>query len=180
MTLKFKTAGAWGAGTGSPLSAADCDSNIYQLDQRIADVEATSHRSIVSLATSGLVGTFTYSDGSTETFDIPTTEQVPATPITVTGATLTLGIEHANMYLRFTHAGGCVVTLDNSDNWIAGTEVHLRAVGGPVSLSYSPSVTAVHYPTIFAPSCSIVHGTMSLKVVGADEWDLFGLLDLAV
>ena len=39
MTLTYRTAGAWGAGKGSNLTAAEIDSNFYQLDQRITALE---------------------------------------------------------------------------------------------------------------------------------------------
>lgn len=40
MAIVFRTNGAWGAGKGSPLTAAEVDNNFYELDQRVDDLEA--------------------------------------------------------------------------------------------------------------------------------------------
>ena len=40
MTIVYVTTGAWGAGTGTPNSAAQVDGNFYDVDQRIVDLVA--------------------------------------------------------------------------------------------------------------------------------------------
>lgn len=40
MTITYRTAGAWGAGKGSNLTAAEVDGNFYDLDQRLDALEA--------------------------------------------------------------------------------------------------------------------------------------------
>lgn len=39
MAIIYRTTGAWGAGLGSPLSAAQVDGNFWDLDQRVSDLE---------------------------------------------------------------------------------------------------------------------------------------------
>lgn len=179
MALVYRSAGAWGSGKGAALTAAECDGNVYQLDQRVAELEAqpAGGRSIVSTEVSDFIATIHYSDGTTSTFVIPTTEQVPASPITVAGSTLTLGLEHANKYLRFTHSS-CVVTLNTDSVWLNGTEIHFHVAGGSVEIVWDPTELTVNFPAVFQAKCSTVHGTFSLKYVGT-AWDCWGLLDLA-
>jgi hypothetical protein len=40
MTITYVTTGPWGAGTGTPNSAAQVDGNFYDVDQRIVALNA--------------------------------------------------------------------------------------------------------------------------------------------
>ena len=55
MTIVYVTTGAWGAGTGTPNSAAQVDGNFYDVDQRIVDLDA-------DLAEGKRIDTVTYTD----------------------------------------------------------------------------------------------------------------------
>lgn len=65
MTLTYVSSGAWGNGQGSPLTAAQHDGNIYDLDGRIALLEAIKlGKSVEDITSSGNIVTFHMSDGS--------------------------------------------------------------------------------------------------------------------
>lgn len=66
MTITYRTAGAWGAGKGSNLTAAEADQNFYGLDQRVVDLETNgvSAVSVSNIVVTGGLVTFYMSDGS--------------------------------------------------------------------------------------------------------------------
>jgi hypothetical protein len=91
MTIFFVTTGPWGAGTGTPLAAAQVDGNFYDVDQRIVDMA-------VDLAEGKRIDTVTYTDTSMTFHFTDATSQTIPLPI----ATLTFVGEWTNStpYLR--------------------------------------------------------------------------------
>lgn len=78
MTIVYVTTGAWGAGTGTPNSAAQVDGNFYNVDQRIVDLNA-------ALAEGKLIDTVTYTANSmTFHFTDGTTQVIPLTVAVIT------------------------------------------------------------------------------------------------
>ena len=77
MTIIYRTAGAWGAGKGADLTAAEVDGNFYDHEGRIAELEENPPQavSIVSIDVTGNQMTVQLSD-STELgpFTIPTSQ----------------------------------------------------------------------------------------------------------
>lgn len=75
MTLIYRTTGLWGAGQGSRLSSAQVDGNFYEIDARVADLEANPPQA-VSIAEINVVGnqmTITLTDSSDAgPFTLPT------------------------------------------------------------------------------------------------------------
>jgi hypothetical protein len=73
MTIVFVTTGAWGAGTGAPLSAAQVDGNFYDVDQRIAglvdDLAEGKRIDTVTYASTSM--TFHYTDGTSQIIPLP-------------------------------------------------------------------------------------------------------------
>ena len=57
MTIVYVTTGAWGAGTGTPNSAAQVDGNFFDVDQRIVALDA-------DLAEGKRIDTVTYNSSS--------------------------------------------------------------------------------------------------------------------
>lgn len=73
MTIVFVTTGAWGAGTGTPNSAAQVDGNFYDVDQRIVDMVAdlAEGKRIDTVTYSDVSMTFHYTDGTSQVIPLP-------------------------------------------------------------------------------------------------------------
>lgn len=73
MTIVYVTTGAWGAGTGTPNSAAQVDGNFYDLDQRVlglvGDLAEGKRIDFVTYTESSM--TFHYTDGTTQIIPLP-------------------------------------------------------------------------------------------------------------
>ena len=73
MTIVYVSTGAWGAGTGTPNSAAQVDGNFYDVDQRIVDMVADlavgKRIDTVSYTNSSM--TFHFTDGSSQVIPLP-------------------------------------------------------------------------------------------------------------
>lgn len=75
--LFYVTDGVWGSGLGRPLHAFEFDGNNYTIAQAIAALEAAmpgAARGIESIVPSGNDLLITYTDATTDTVPIPTTE----------------------------------------------------------------------------------------------------------
>jgi hypothetical protein len=74
MTIFYVTTGAWGTGTGAPISAAQVDGNFYDVDRRIVSLTAdvAEGKSIDSITSDDAnMMTIHYSDGTSETIPLP-------------------------------------------------------------------------------------------------------------
>src|SRR5262245_20873485 len=73
MTIVYVTTGAWGAGTGTPNTAAQGDGNFYDLDQRIVAVNAdlAEGKRIATVTYTSNSMTFHYTDGTTQVMPLP-------------------------------------------------------------------------------------------------------------
>ena len=73
MTIIYVTTGIWGAGTGTPNSAAQVDGNFYDLDQRVvalnADLAEGKRIDFVTYASNSM--TFWYTDGTSQVIPLP-------------------------------------------------------------------------------------------------------------
>ena len=73
MTIVYVSTGPWGAGTGTPNSAAQVDGNFYDVDQRIVDLVADlavgKRIDTVSYTSSSM--TFHFTDGSSQVIPLP-------------------------------------------------------------------------------------------------------------
>jgi hypothetical protein len=73
MTVVYVTTGAWGAGTGTPNSAAQVDGNFYDVDQRIvtlnADLAEGKRIDTVTYASNSM--TFHYTDSTSQVIPLP-------------------------------------------------------------------------------------------------------------
>ncbi|WP_444897901.1 hypothetical protein [Microbulbifer sp. SSSA005] len=92
-----------------------------------------------------------------------------------------LSASDASKYIRFTSAApvSVIVPDDNTEDWVVGCEIHIRCAGaGGVTIS---PVSAVTVNTLNSPgglTLSVAGATATLKKVGENEWDLFGLVGL--
>lgn len=90
MTIAYVTAGAWGAGTGSPLPAATVDGNFYTVALDIAALQAAVAvgKRISSVSYTASSFTFTFTDATTQVIPLPVAdltlvgEWTPLTPYT--------------------------------------------------------------------------------------------------
>ena len=73
MTIVYVTTGAWGAGTGTPNSAAQVDGNFYDVDQRIVDLNAdlAEGKRIDTVTYTSNSMTFHFTDGTTQVIPLP-------------------------------------------------------------------------------------------------------------
>ena len=73
MTIFFVTTGAWGAGTGTPNSAAQVDGNFYDLDQRVVSLNAdlAEGKRIESMSYTSNSMTFYFTDGTSQVIPLP-------------------------------------------------------------------------------------------------------------
>jgi hypothetical protein len=71
--IVYVTTGAWGAGTGAPISAAQVDGNFYDVDQRIADLNIAldEGKQIDSISSSPNSMTILFTDGTTQVIELP-------------------------------------------------------------------------------------------------------------
>lgn len=76
MTIVYVTTGAWGTGSGTPNSAAQVDGNFYDVDQRVAELNA-------DLAEGKRVDSITYDANSMTVHFTDGTSQVIPLPIAV-------------------------------------------------------------------------------------------------
>jgi hypothetical protein len=72
-TIIYVTSGAWGAGTGTPNSAAQVDGNFYNLDQRVVGLVAdlAEGKRIDHVTYSANSMTFYYTDGTSQIIPLP-------------------------------------------------------------------------------------------------------------
>ena len=73
MTIVYVTTGTWGAGTGTPNSAAQVDGNFYDLDQRVVDLvgDLAVGKRIDHVTYSSNSMTFYYTDATTQVIPLP-------------------------------------------------------------------------------------------------------------
>jgi hypothetical protein len=73
MTIVYVTTGAWGAGTGTPNSAAQVDGNFHDLDQRVVGLVAdlAEGKRIETVTYTGNSMTFQFTDGSSQIIPLP-------------------------------------------------------------------------------------------------------------
>jgi hypothetical protein len=73
MTIVYVTTGAWGTGSGTPNSAAQVDGNFYDVDQRIADLNAdlAEGKRIDSITYDANSMTVHFTDGTSQTIPLP-------------------------------------------------------------------------------------------------------------
>ena len=73
MTIFYVTTGAWGAGTGTPNTAAQVDGNFFDVDQRIValNAELADGKMIESVTYTGQSFTLHFTDGTTQVIPLP-------------------------------------------------------------------------------------------------------------
>jgi hypothetical protein len=73
MTVTYVTTGPWGAGTGTPNSAAQVDNNFYDFDQRIVALndDLVEGKRIESVSYTDTSMTFHFTDGTSQTVPLP-------------------------------------------------------------------------------------------------------------
>lgn len=73
MTIVYVTTGDWGAGTGTPNSAAQVDGNFYDVDQRIVALNAdlAEGKRIDTVTYTDNSMTFHFTDGSSQVIPLP-------------------------------------------------------------------------------------------------------------
>jgi hypothetical protein len=73
MPIVYVTSGAWGAGTGTPNSAAQVDGNFFDVDQRIVDLvdDLAEGKRIDTVTYTSNSMTFHFTDGTSQVIPLP-------------------------------------------------------------------------------------------------------------
>lgn len=111
---------------------------------------------------------------------------LPKEPIwgqTISAATYTTLLTDANTYMRFTSPTGCVITIDETLDYPAWTEMHFRdecdlgtAGGGGISIEIA-TPGSINPVRGYLNMSADMGGTIGLKqVADTGAWDIFGLL----
>lgn len=109
--------------------------------------------------------------GATVSDALNNLKDAPLTVVPIAGATYTLTAADAGKYLRFTNAGGCVVTA-NAGVFAAGQWVLMRQVDvGAITFAGSASLTP---PVTNIASSGQKGATISLTFVDASNADVSG------
>ncbi|MBK1666098.1 hypothetical protein CKO38_14735 [Rhodospirillum rubrum] len=78
VSITYRTPDAqWGAGKGAPLTAAEVDRNFHNLRLAVESAGGAPGRGIASLSQQGYRLTLTYSDGTSDGFDLPAPDSEP-------------------------------------------------------------------------------------------------------
>lgn len=184
MSITYRTTGAWGPGKGSNLTAAEVDGNFHDLDQRVTGLESNppTPDEISNITVTGTQMTIWLVSGAHfGPFTLPQAAWRPAIVATVASGTYTLVLTDQNRYLRCTDAGGCAITIPANGDvaFPVNTEIIIRqAAAGQVTVAGDGGVT-VNVPDGFAAQTGWQGATVRIKKVAADEWDIWGDLDLA-
>lgn len=103
---------------------------------------------------------------------------VISTVQTQTNHTWEPGTSDANTYNRFTHAGGCMVTLlsDAVVPMPLNTEIYYRESGGGAVEILPASGVTINPVQGFLNQTAVPGATIMTKKVAANEWDIAGLL----
>jgi hypothetical protein len=184
MTTTYRTAGAWGAGKGSNLTAAEVDGNFYGLDQRIADLEGNppAPNEISNITVTGTQMTIYLEGGASfGPFTLPQANFRPSIVKSIAPATdgsYAPVASDPNKYLRCTDAGGCTVTLPaNATVAIAvDSELTFAQWGAGQIIFDAPTDVTINVPAGFLAKTSGHGAVVTAKKVGTDEWDLIGRL----
>lgn len=181
MSLTYRTAGPWGSGKGANLTPAEVDENFWQVE---ADITAAADAAgtpvgVSNITVSGTQMMVYLSDGTPlGPYTLPRLPFRPTITQTVSAATHEPAAADVNGYIRCTNDAGCVVTVpsDVEADIPVDTEITYRQCGtGAVSFESSTAVT-LNGVSGFLNQTAFAGAVVTLKKVGADEWDLLGLL----
>lgn len=181
LSLLFRTLGAWGAGLGRNLTAAEVDGNFWAIKEAIEDLQdnppaANGIASIVQVPGSASVTVYE-DDGTTTVLTLPTA--TPIVPVgTITAASYTLLLADRGSDLRCTNVAGCAVTIpsDAELDVPIGSEYYFEQASiGPVVFDNSTDVSLLFKPGFLAET-GLIYTEVMLKKVAADTWKLIGEL----
>lgn len=170
---------------GSPLTIAEADGNMTELNARTAALEASGLPSRLTIESASFLGTqlsFNLSDDTkTPPVTVPRNRihntPVPTNPFFLTQNSFTLTEINVNRYMHFTFSGDTDVFIRNSTeypNIPIDSEFTFFNPNGRMALNFMGGVT-FNVPT----GCSTLvpqGGTIGLKKVGENDWDVYGPL----
>lgn len=167
---------------GSNLTPAEVDGNFTDLDDRVTEIEDNPVEpvGIANVVVDGATFTVVLTD-TTELgpFDIPVLPQTPTVTENSSVTTLTPSLAQANRWIRLTNAAGCTVIVpDDADvNHVVNTEIYFVQRGAePVSFVEGSTDVVLNFPAGFSNFTDGAGCSAVAKKVGANEWDIAGLL----
>jgi hypothetical protein len=180
----YRTAGAWGAGIGANLSAAQIDGNFWGHEERIEAIETSAPlpNNISNIFVTGTQMTIVLEDATVfGPFTLPQAPFRPSVTGTIATATYAPVLGDANSYKRCTNATACLVTLpaNASVAFAVDSELTFRQAGaGQVEIVGAAGVT-VNGVTGFDNKSAAQGAVITVKKVGTNSWDILGLLAAA-
>ncbi|RWF44306.1 MAG: hypothetical protein EOS65_02710 [Mesorhizobium sp.] len=185
MTIVYRTNGAWGAGQGYNLTAAQIDGNFYDLDQRIQAIEDNPPVPL-NISNMTVVGTqwTIYLEDATAfgPFTLPQANFRPSVVAAIDGDTSGVYspvLADANGYKRYAGSSDLTVLVPlNADvAYPVDTELTFRQAGdGAIIFDTATAGPTLNGIVGFLNRTGVGGATVTLKKVATDEWDLIGLL----
>ncbi len=177
--ITFRTNGAWGAGQGSDLSAAQVDGNFYELKQAVEDLQADAPGDPVSISnivqTGNSITIYLTDSTALGPFTLPSAS-VFNPPQEITTDTYTLALADRTKYLWCTNAAGCLVTIPADDEVAipVGFEYHFEQAAAAPVLFEAGSGVVLDYDATRNPATAGQYCVVTLKKKAADRWTRFG------
>jgi hypothetical protein len=167
---------------GSALTADEVDANFRQLVEDIAAAAAAigTPAEISNITVTGSQMTIHLSNGSTfGPYTLPRSPFRPTVTQTVSAASHSPTIDDANGYIRCTNVGGCVVTIPadtETDDIPVDTEISYRQCAAAAVQFEAPTDVILNGLSGFDLATPLEGAVVTIKKVGANEWDLLGLV----
>ncbi|RUW79623.1 hypothetical protein [Mesorhizobium sp. M2A.F.Ca.ET.067.02.1.1] len=184
MAITYRTAGAWGAGQGYNLDAAQIDANFYFLDQRVQDLIDNPPQAvgISNITVVGTQMTIYLADATVlGPYTLPQAAFRPSTVAEIDGDTSgifepTLG--NRNAYLRYLGSASLTVMLPGDDEvaFAVDDEITFRQVGDGVISFDAVTGVVIDGMAGFLNQTAGKGSTITAKKVAANEWELIGRL----
>lgn len=177
----YRGSGDWGPGKGSNLTPEEVDQNFWEIEQRLAALEAYSGAAdaITNVTISGSLLTI-YTTSNPDGFPVVLAIPRIAGSETVAVSSYEAVLSDALKMLVFTNAGGCSFNIpaDADVEFPDDTEIHvLQYAAGQVAI-VSDSAVTISAPASFDLLTAEQGSVVTLKKIGPDEWIAFG--DLAL
>lgn len=179
MAITYRTTGAWGAGIGVNLSAAQVDANFYDLDQRVVELETNPEppNGISNITVSGSQLTIYTSDLTQYgPFTIPRIPFQPSKVSTVSTTTHTPALADANCYKRCTNIDGCAITIPPFADVAYTVDTELTFVAAAIAgISFLEGTGVTINPVEgFEMESGAQGAVITVKNVAENVWDLIG------
>lgn len=166
---------------GAPLTKAEFDGNLSDLDSRLTTIEGTppTPKEIANFLVEGSQFTVVMDDATEYgPFTLPQQNFRPSIVKTVATTSYTPILGDVNYYMRCTDAAGCAVTLPDNATvaFPIDTELTFRQLGAATVTFDAPTGVTINGVTGYLNETAAVGATVTLKKIATDAWDIIGHL----